>query len=271
MPNHIKNRLEITGTKEQVEAVIKKFSNTYPEEPNKSYSGDLVYISKDGVGWLNEETGVFTQKNKKDVQGVPKGFKQDFTEAWTRFPDFDKIIPCPESLHITSDGWVSPMDNQFSANTLLKAHLDEMRESFDKNPNRKKKTMKNFLQGVENYLNYGHATWYSWSIDNWGTKWNCYDCETIESNVFEFDTAWSGIPNMIDLMSKEFPEVKFLYEWSDEDTGSNCGIAMYLNGELDLDRLENGSKEAYDLAFKLRPDYKKDYELKDGKYEYIES
>lgn len=41
----------------------------------------------------------------------------------------------------------------------------------------------------------GHASWYSWSLANWGTKWNAYSCEIIgeddERLDFRFDTAWS--------------------------------------------------------------------------------
>ncbi|MCJ1901482.1 hypothetical protein MR829_14005 [Paracoccus versutus] len=41
----------------------------------------------------------------------------------------------------------------------------------------------------------GHASWYSWSIANWGTKWNAYSCEVIDECEgrfeFRFDTAWS--------------------------------------------------------------------------------
>ncbi len=41
---------------------------------------------------------------------------------------------------------------------------------------------------------YGHSDWYSWSVDNWGTKWNC-DAQDWssdgESITFWFDSAWS--------------------------------------------------------------------------------
>lgn len=41
----------------------------------------------------------------------------------------------------------------------------------------------------------GHASWYSWSIANWGTKWNAYSFEIIEEREgrleLRFDTAWS--------------------------------------------------------------------------------
>ena len=55
-------------------------------------------------------------------------------------------------------------------------------------------------QQKSNIEKYGHADWHSWSIDNWGTKWNCdaQDWMKIEnpsedqaSVTFWFDSAWS--------------------------------------------------------------------------------
>ncbi len=48
---------------------------------------------------------------------------------------------------------------------------------------------------IRAYEECGHASWYSWSIANWGTKWNAYSFEVIEEDddrfEFRFDTAWS--------------------------------------------------------------------------------
>lgn len=271
MPNYIKNRLEIFGTEKQISEIIKRFSTHFKRTPRKSLDDDLIYRNEKSnlVGWLNEKTGEFKQRDKKTVKKVPDGFEKQFDEAWTRFPDFNKIIEMPEALNITSDSWVAPLENQFSAHEKFKEHLDKMREIFNKSPGRKEETMSNFLQGVENYLNYGHATWYNWSVANWGVKWNSSECEN-QGNIFTFDTAWSGVPALIDLISKGFPKIRFVYEWSDEDTGCNCGIGTYLNGELGLNKLENGSIEAFELAFKLRPSYKEDYKLVGNTYEYSE-
>ena len=41
---------------------------------------------------------------------------------------------------------------------------------------------------------YGHSDWYSWSVENWGTKWNAdaQDWSGDDTHVtFWFDTAWS--------------------------------------------------------------------------------
>jgi hypothetical protein len=146
--------------------------------------------------------------------------------------------------------------------------LDEIRE----NKKISEEEIDNFVQGVKNYIKYGHATWYSWSIENWGTKWNISDCDRLDDDVFEFTTAWNGIPNIIKTMSQNFPNIEFLYEWSDENTGCNCGIYTFKGGEESNDsgKLVNESKEAYNLFFKLHPEEEKNYKLVDGKYKYID-
>ncbi len=186
------------------------------------------------------------------------------------FIDFGKIIPMPESLNISSDRWVMPLENQFSANTKMKAHIDELKRYCEKNPNRKEQIINNFNSGIKNYIEYGHATWYNWAVANWGTKWNAYQQEKPENNVIMFETAWAGVPDLIDKLSVRFPEVSFTYKWSDEDTGCNCGTGSYKNGELEINRPENCSREAYELAFELRPHYKEYYKLVGDTYEYID-
>lgn len=112
--------------------------------------------------------------------------------------------------------------------------------------------------------------WDTWNRANWGTKWNCFECEKLEENVFQFETAWNGVPDLINAMSVKFPDVEIQYEYSDEDTGYNCGAYTFKAGFHKGGHLENGSTEAYKLSFKLRPEYAKYYKLVDGEYVYKE-
>ena len=113
--------------------------------------------------------------------------------------------------------------------------------------------------------------WYVWSCNNWGTKWNSYDCEKLDENVFVFDTAWNSVPGLVEKMSKVFPEIQFNYKYADEDTGYNVGHYIYKNGDIIYKYLpEGGSKEAYEFAFELRPYHKERYKLVDGEYEYTD-
>lgn len=276
MPNNVKNRLVIIGTVEDVKDAIEKLSTYYPEEPRKTYDGRLIYKhSETGEpGWLDEKTNKFERREKEDVDGIPEGFKIDMEKAWTRFPDFNHIKPMPESLNITADSFVSALDDNygFHKRDLLVESLNKVKEYVEgqEDKERGEETLKNFVTAVENYLRYGYGTWYGWAPANWGTKWNSYCCKKVNDNTFTFETAWSGVPDLMEEMSRVCPNVTFEYAWSDEDTGNNCGLATFKAGLSDVNKLENGSNEAYELAFELRPDYKEYYELVDGEYQHKE-
>ena len=74
---------------------------------------------------------------------------------------------------------------------------------------------------LRNWGKYGYPTWYEWSIANWGTKWNAFNQNFEEPNVLWFDTAWEGVPLLIQTLSEIFPDVEFQYAYADEDLGSN--------------------------------------------------
>ena len=93
----------------------------------------------------------------------------------------------------------------------------------------------------------GYASWYPWSIESWGTKWNSYDNDFSKLNTVNFKTAWSMPEPIMKKLSELFPKVEFEWKWADEDKGNNCGIWTFENGELFCDKLENGSNEAYCL------------------------
>jgi hypothetical protein len=278
MPNYIKNRIELLGEKEQVEKMIEKFSTHFEREPNRAYDGRLIYHKigdKWGVGWYDEKTGEFEERDKPKIKTIPENFKQDFNEAWTRFPDFNKIVEMPESLHVEIHSGIETavkiaLKIGVDKNPLL-GGLEMMNREKQKSPIEfDDKEWEQFITCLNNVREHGFIYWYDWSVEKWGTKWNSSECEKVNDNTFDFTTAWNGVPGLIEKMSKEFPDVTINYEYSDEDTGSNCGIGKFLNGEVEFSQLESQSNEAYELAFKLRPEYKDNYKIVDGKYEYTE-
>ena len=88
-------------------------------------------------------------------------------------------------------------------------------------------------------------------IANWGTKWNAYDCYTDDpcGGRLEFNTAWDGVPSIIQKISERFPDVLIHYGWADEDIGNNTGRIDFKNGEdVWFDIPEGGSKHAFEIA-----------------------
>ena len=276
MPNHIKNRLTISGDETSIGLMLKEISTTYPAEIDKTYDGRTIYENKNGdYGWLNNKTGKFETGKKEIVIGIPDGFAVKINPEWTRFPDFNKVVEMPESLDLESNSLVemaikNSLQMGFHENELVRflevANREKSKSPLELND----KDWNDYISGLNNVRKYGFINWYEWSIENWGTKWNSYSCEKLEDNVFQFETAWSAVPNLIEKISLRYPTISILYEWSDEDIGSNCGYSHYLNGEIDLIKIKSGSKEAYEMAFKLHPGYSDSYSFIDGEYVYKE-
>ena len=56
-----------------------------------------------------------------------------------------------------------------------------------------------------------HA-WWDWRVQNWGTKWNSYDCEVIEVDddqvEYTFNTAWSPPEGVIEKLREQYPDIE---------------------------------------------------------------
>lgn len=97
--------------------------------------------------------------------------------------DFNKIVPMPEGIEKTT---------HFSS-------MEEISRQRSKEESDARDEQLKVLQ-EENQKLYGYKDWYEWSYENWGTKWNAYNCWTLEDDSFNdvqdfgdisFQTAWS--------------------------------------------------------------------------------
>lgn len=136
---------------------------------------------------------------------------------------------------------------------------------------------KNIFRGVlgeyerRQCLKEGRPNWYDWNLEHWGTKWNSYSNENTEQNTFFFDTAWAPVPYIVKVMSEKFQNVEISYCWADENTGYNCGRAVYKSGEKKSEFMPNGgSRDAYYIAFDIRPHQRDYYRMENGEYVYSE-
>lgn len=182
-----------------------------------------------------------------------------------RLIDFNKIIPMPESLNVTSG---SNVDNAIAIltndNKLFSEMLDwnwVKEENINSIEQLKERLMKNISEkdmeeakiSLYNIEKYGHKNWYSWSIANWGTKWNAYDIYSVNENSISFDTAWSTPFPVIEELSKKFPSITFEVKYADEDIGSNCGSYELRSGVLVWDYSPQGYT-ATKYALKVKGD-----------------
>lgn len=185
--------------------------------------------------------------------------------------DFNKITPMPESLNIESG---SLGDMAFELLFGAKQYQEDNKSRFSKlDTDRQLESVKLAIQYRNNLDNFGHKTWYEWTIEHWGTKWNAYgqgDERTTDNTVY-FQTAWSAPTNLIQKLSKQFPEVEILHIYADEDSGSNTGRLKFKEGKaIEILQPESQSKEGYEIYFELNPDRISDFKLVGDTYEYIE-
>ena len=70
--------------------------------------------------------------------------------------------------------------------------------------------------------------WYDWRVQNWDTKWDCYDVvvtdDDPECTEIEFNTAWSPPEAICNALREQYPDVSI--SWFYDEPG--CEIAGYL-------------------------------------------
>lgn len=169
--------------------------------------------------------------------------------------DFNVLIPMPESLMIES-GLVGERGYEAYASFMMEAYGQPPKAAAELEAQHKAKLDDPEAWDLgkkyyENLRDYGAKTWYQWSYQNWGTKWNACDCEPADADHHRlcFLTAWECVPKILEKISEHFPETQIVYSYADEDIGSNVGVLVYENGEIIGANLpNNGSREAYELA-----------------------
>lgn len=172
--------------------------------------------------------------------------------------DFNRLVPCPESLRIES-GTVT--DNALYAYCLLNGYkcplkrwyIDIAKErigvtSEAANEWLSKQNIDVLSIGktaYDNYRKFGTTTWYDWCCSHWGTKWNAYGCNfDYDNKVITFQTAWSAPDPVIYAMHSFLQNVEFEWFYADEDRGYNTGRYYTEDGNLCFDDIENNSNEA---------------------------
>lgn len=180
--------------------------------------------------------------------------------------DFGKLIPMPESLNIECGSrgqrglkeyreYLKAVDREINP-WATRMEIPSLRE-FAEKTGTDYETIIMGKQYFDNMVNYGAPTWYEWSIENWGSKWNAYDCVEVEpeSRYLQFTTAWSCVEPVIAELSKRFPEVPISYGWADESIGRNVGSIVLFGGKIIDEYLPpEDSKEAFELSAEIMDD-----------------
>lgn len=129
---------------------------------------------------------------------------------------------------------------------------------------------------AENRANYGADTWYEWSRDHWGVKWNASDSKVQfepQKATIWFKTPWDQPKKLmlqfIQKYSVKYPDTRIKMDWSEEQLGEYLdGSLEAVNGEIEsIKDYEQCSKEAQEHFMELW-DMKSDfvYDPKTDKY-----
>jgi hypothetical protein len=194
-------------------------------------------------------------KIKSEISGV-------YDDGTPMHIDFNKIIPRPDTLNITSG---SSTSNGIAIIKYRAGDTSEIRKIMGYNwatdfatpeelitymLEKGSANLEEAQQALDNIRDYGHQDWYSWSTSNWGTKWNAYSQNSDEgSNEIAFETAWSTPYPVIEALSRKYPEAVISIRYADEDFGHNVGEYTFQAGDVVEETTpEGGSDEAFELA-----------------------
>lgn len=200
-------------------------------------------------------------KIKSEISGV---YEDD---GDIRLIDFNKILPAPPSLNITSgtttDNAIAILKYRQGDTTEIMRMLsstwaskyDDAEDMIEDMIKSGRANMKEGQMALDNIRDYGHQDWHKWNSANWGTKWNAYSQEYKEDGTIKFETAWSTPYPVIEALSRKFPEAVISMRYADEDFGHNCGEYTFQEGDLVEETTpEGGSDEAYELAADIQGD-----------------
>lgn len=181
MPNHIISEVEISGTKEQIDELVKetKLKRDCDAEENQFDFNGIIPMPES----LNIESGSSASLGLM-------AYSQEY---------YDKDVRTGTSW------WKKDRPGVRDAATL-KLDLQDSGEEEDK------KALKLGKVAFDNIQKYGHADWYGWSIAKWGTKWNAYDVRYIDGDdtkiVIEIQTAWDTPEGIWSALIEQGFEVK---------------------------------------------------------------
>lgn len=87
---------------------------------------------------------------------------------------------------------------------------------------------------------YGCKTWYEWSVNNWGTKWNASDSYLEEEDgdlVYHFNTAWSFPEPIMEKLLEKYPTLHFEGE-AIEESGAFAFTFVNIEGAWEFTEIE---------------------------------
>lgn len=202
MPNHVINRVRVTGDERDVSRFVSRVIQT---EQLDSGEKETVFDFNQIVQ-MPEDIRDAPESIHVSYGLALQGYLSDTHHGFS--PSIHKVGKAQALQPILEYSWVK--EAGITRWQDLEKHL---REQIPTASGLGRKA-------VENYETYGHMSWYSWSIAHWGTKWGAYQYREEERSpgVFEctFDTAWSPPVPIYEAIALRFPTIHMVVHWFDE-------------------------------------------------------
>ena len=186
---------------------------------------------------FNGETGDNALHEFVEKYGTPG--KND--EEGTLF-DFNKVIPMPSELRITSGSSVDKVRNFLEEQDeffekIIESTLDQSVVEYlskEINLTLDMEDIKEGIQSCKNKRKHGYTDWYEWSIAKWGCKWNAARTGIVKGQLL-LETPWSTPTLTWEKLAELEPTLEMEIKYADEDKGSNCGIITVEEGAVNWD------------------------------------
>lgn len=251
MPNWVKNKVQIKGKKGELEKIRETLKT---DDSELSFSTILPMPNI-----LDVESSNIVNDAKNIYESEVLGLTQD--QIFNFNPTLKGLLEAALNKDYNNDEFKVQMRERAESLVEFKhdIHCADCKTPFEPVP--KLNTIEDvYALGKiihENAKLYSATTWYDWNIEQWGTKWDVCDayCDGIRKDKaskeyileYEFETAWSMPENFFIKFSQMFPTVEITVEFADEDIGSNCGTAIFVNGDISFELPDNPVDFALDL------------------------
>lgn len=229
MPNYTKNIVTLTGPQDQLNNLKNKLVKT---DDMDIFDFNLLIPMPESLmvecsSTINEYINLYWTSINRDKDKNANIISEYETAVLSYMGKTRTLWSDKVALEIIPDSEYKEMIESKIKSHSRKSNVDENTPVF--------KSEQDVLEYGKKYLDnlklYRYLTWYDWSIENWGTKWN--SCEGSVSFfddrlVFTFLTAWS-IPDKVyialyKLIEESCPNVSMSIEFADEDFGGAMGM-----------------------------------------------
>lgn len=204
MPNHVTNRLTLTGSPDAVLAAIEdcRGERTFQDEPEPVMQ-ELTFSK------LKPRPPCLDVDAVSNVEIVAEAMEPKCSRYG--LPNRALSFPWVKELGVTT--------------------LEELIDHYKKTEPAVYEAAKKI---VANFHEHGHVHWYGWNCEHWGTKWDAYSLEEWDNRgdvaEIQFDTAWSPPRPWLVALSLAHPLVCITDVWTDE--GGPKGTLAYQAGDL---------------------------------------